>query len=141
MANIIAELTARIEEYRATNKNPCKNYATEAAAEKAIRDKKLAEIEAANKAARDKAAAELKASQDAAAEAQAELKAKQDAEAKAVADKLAAEKAAAKLLVKQKMEASITGLSLVLPESEITQDIMSKFQGFKRWALQQVSQL
>lgn len=35
MANIIAELTARIEEYRATNKSPCKNYATEAAAEKA----------------------------------------------------------------------------------------------------------
>ena len=33
--NIIASLTARIEEYRTTNKNPCKNYATEAAAEKA----------------------------------------------------------------------------------------------------------
>ncbi|BCG66169.1 hypothetical protein Bhz58_00034 [Stenotrophomonas phage vB_SmaS_Bhz58] len=35
MANIIAELTARIEEYRKDNKNPCKNYGTEAAAEKA----------------------------------------------------------------------------------------------------------
>lgn len=33
--NLIAELTARIEEYRAENKNPCKNYATEAEAEKA----------------------------------------------------------------------------------------------------------
>lgn len=33
--NIINDLTARIEEYRATNKNPCKNYATQAAAEKA----------------------------------------------------------------------------------------------------------
>jgi hypothetical protein len=33
--NVIAALTARIEEYRAENKNPCKNYATEAAAEKA----------------------------------------------------------------------------------------------------------
>ena len=33
--NIIADLTARIEDYRATNKQPCKNYATEAAAEKA----------------------------------------------------------------------------------------------------------
>ena len=31
MANLITELTARIEEYRATNKNPCKNYATEKA--------------------------------------------------------------------------------------------------------------
>ena len=112
-----------------------------AAAEKAIRDKKIAEIEAANKAARDKAAAELKASQEAAAKAQAELKSKQDAEVKAAAEKLAAEKAAAKLPVKQKMEAAITGLSLVLPESEITSDIMTKFQGFKIWALQQISQL
>lgn len=33
--NIIKHLTARIEEYYATNKNPCKHYATEAAAEKA----------------------------------------------------------------------------------------------------------
>ena len=33
--DIIADLTARIEQYRATNKNPCKNYATKAAAEKA----------------------------------------------------------------------------------------------------------
>jgi len=33
--NIITSLTARIEEYRTTNKNPCKNYASEAAAEKA----------------------------------------------------------------------------------------------------------
>lgn len=35
MANVITELTARIEEYLADNKNPCKNYATEATAEKA----------------------------------------------------------------------------------------------------------
>lgn len=35
MANLITELTARIEDYRATNKQPCKNYATEDAAEKA----------------------------------------------------------------------------------------------------------
>lgn len=35
MANVITNLTARIEEYRAENKNPCKNYATEASAEKA----------------------------------------------------------------------------------------------------------
>lgn len=33
--NVITQLTARIEAYRATNKQPCKNYATEAAAEKA----------------------------------------------------------------------------------------------------------
>jgi len=35
MANIINDLTARIEAYRKENKNPCKNYATQAAAEKA----------------------------------------------------------------------------------------------------------
>lgn len=33
--NIIKNLTARIEEVRSTNKNPCKSYATEAAAEAA----------------------------------------------------------------------------------------------------------
>lgn len=33
--NIIETVTARIEEYRATNKQPCKNYATQQAAEKA----------------------------------------------------------------------------------------------------------
>lgn len=33
--NLITTLTARIEEFRATNKQPCKNYGTEAAAEKA----------------------------------------------------------------------------------------------------------
>ncbi len=33
--NITKTLIARIEDYRETNKNPCKNYATEAAAERA----------------------------------------------------------------------------------------------------------
>lgn len=33
--NVIETLTARIEDYRATNKQPCKNYATREAAEKA----------------------------------------------------------------------------------------------------------
>ena len=33
--NMITLLTNRIEEYRQENKNPCKNYATEQAAEKA----------------------------------------------------------------------------------------------------------
>jgi hypothetical protein len=34
--NIIETVTARIEEYRTTNKQPCKNYATQQAAEKAV---------------------------------------------------------------------------------------------------------
>lgn len=33
--NIIETLVARIEDYRATNKQPCKNYGTQQAAEKA----------------------------------------------------------------------------------------------------------
>ena len=34
--NVIQSVTSRIESYRKENKNPCKNYATEAAAEKAV---------------------------------------------------------------------------------------------------------
>lgn len=34
--NIVNTLIARIEEYRATNKQPCKNYASQEAAEKAL---------------------------------------------------------------------------------------------------------
>jgi len=33
--NVTDTVTARIEDYRSTNKNPCKSYATRAAAEKA----------------------------------------------------------------------------------------------------------
>jgi len=33
--NIITSLTVRIEDYRSTNKNPCKSYATQQSAEKA----------------------------------------------------------------------------------------------------------
>ena len=33
--DIIASLIARVEEYRATNKNPCKNYGTKHAADRA----------------------------------------------------------------------------------------------------------
>ncbi len=99
---------------------------------------KLAKIEAANKAARDKAAAELKAANDAAAKYAADLKAKQDAEAKVLADKIAAEKKAAKAPVKEKMRIAVSSLALVLPDSEITSDILSKFNGFKKWALDQI---
>lgn len=99
---------------------------------------KLAAIEAENKRIREKAAADLKASQDAAAKAEAELQAKKEAERKAELDRLAAEKKAAKAPIKQRMEAAVTGLVLVLPESEVTADIMAKFTGFKLWALQQI---
>lgn len=102
---------------------------------------KLAAIEAENKRVRDKAATELKASQDAAAKAQAELQAKKAAEDKAEAERLAAEKKAAKAPVKEKLSVAVNNLTLVLPESEITSDIMAKFNGFKTWALQQIQSL
>jgi len=40
--NVINDVISRIEDARATNKSPCKNYATEAAADKAT--KKIAEL-------------------------------------------------------------------------------------------------
>jgi hypothetical protein len=42
--NVTDNLTARIEDYRTTNKRPCKNYATREAAEKATA--KMAQIAA-----------------------------------------------------------------------------------------------
>jgi hypothetical protein len=43
--NLIKNLIARVEDYRKDNKNPCKNYATEARAEKVAEEvsKKLKE--------------------------------------------------------------------------------------------------
>jgi len=89
----------------------------------------------------DKAAAELKAAQESAAKAAAELKARKDAEDKAVAEKLAAEKKAAKKPIKEKLSIAIDSLVLELPESDITSDIMVKFNGFKSWAISQISGL
>jgi hypothetical protein len=34
--DVVTSLIARIEEYRSSNKNPCKSYKTEAAAKKAV---------------------------------------------------------------------------------------------------------
>lgn len=118
-----------------------KKQQEQAAKERAENDAKLAAIEAENKMVRDKAAAELKASQEAAAKAQAELKAKQDADAKIAAEKLAAEKKAAKAPIKEKLKTAVKSLDLVLPESEISVDILAKFNGFKSWALQQIETL
>lgn len=102
---------------------------------------KLAAIEADNKRVRDKAAAELKAANEAAAKVQVELQAKKAAEEKAIADKLAAEKKAAKAPVKEKLTIAINSLVLNIPDSEISAEITSKFNGFKSWALLQISNL
>jgi hypothetical protein len=83
-----------------------------------------------------------------AAKLAAELKAKQDAEkaeaarlAKIEADRIAAEKKAAKAPVKEKLNVAVSALNLELPESEITPDIMAKFNGFKQWALSKINNL
>lgn len=112
----------------------------QAALLKAEKDKAAAEKAEADKKAAQQAA-ELKAAQDAAAKAAKELQDKKDAEAKAESDRVAAEKKAAMAPVKEKLSVAVNSLSLVLPESEITADIMAKFNGFKAWAIQQVNSL
>lgn len=102
---------------------------------------KIAEIELANKLAREKAAKELAEQQAAAKKLADELQAKKDAEAKELADKIAAEKKAAKAPVKEKMRIAIHALNLDLPASELTADILAKFNGFKDWATKQIESL
>lgn len=120
---------------------------------------KLAEIEANNKKAREKAAKEQAAKDKAAADEFAkqkaianklalELKEKQDADRKEqekkdkeLAEKLAAEKKAAKAPIKEKLKVAVTALDLKIPESEISADILAKFNGFKTWALTQINSL
>lgn len=108
------------------------------------------EAEQQEKAAKERAEneAKLKAIADEAEKLQAELKRKQDAEkaeadrkAKEFADKIAADKKAAKAPVKEKLKIAINGLSLTLPESELSGSITTKFVGFKSWALQQIESL
>ncbi len=114
--------------------------------EKAAKEKAEAErlLQAERKAAADNLAKE----QEAARKLAAELKAKQDAEkaeqerlAKIEADRLAAEKKAAKAPVKEKLKVAVSALTLTIPESEITADLMAKFDGFKSWALKQIELL
>lgn len=77
-----------------------------------------------------------------------ELKAKEEAEAaeqrrleKEAADKLAAEKKAAKAPVKTRMKSAIDAMVLQLPESDVTEIILSKHQEFKKWALTKIESL
>jgi len=125
--------------------------AAAAAAEKKLQEERaeaarLAKIEADKQAAilkeeqqrAAKIAAELKEAQEAAAKAAKELQDKKEAEAKAEAERIAAEKKAANAPVKEKLSVAINGLSLALPDSEITTGIMDKFNGFKSWALRQI---
>lgn len=106
-------------------------------AEQEKADKERAEQQAiidAQKKENDRIAKEL-------AEKQAAEKAEANRQAKIEADRIAAENKAAKAPVKVKLETAINALTLDLPESEITADIMAKFAGFKTWALQQIQSL
>ena len=106
----------------------------------------------------DEAAATLKATEDAAlayrkrmeqeqeAKAAAELKAKQETE-RLEAEKIEAAKIAAKAPDKVKLISWITKLEAPMPEMRndaakaTAADITAKFEGFKRWANQQIEKL
>lgn len=131
-----------------------------ALAEERAETARLAKIESDKQAAilkdqQDKAEKErnenetkLKAAADEADRLQKELEAKQAKEkaeqeriAKELADKKVEEEKAAKAPIKEKMKVAINALSLTLPESKITADILSKYEGFKTWALSQIESL
>lgn len=119
---------ARIEREAAEKKLQAER--AEAAKQAKIQAAKLAEeLEKANKLAE-------------------ELQAKKDAEeaelnrlAQIEADKIKAEQEAAKAPVKEKLRVAIESLSLTLPESDITNELMAKFNGFKTWATAQINNL
>lgn len=107
---------------------------------KDIEAKKQAEIIAKQKVESDKLAAALKAKAD------AELKEKQRIEAENKA-KLEAEKKAAKAPDKDKLIAWINELKLnptnlkVKESTEMAINIQNRFDGFKKWALEQINSL
>lgn len=102
------------------------------------------------KAAKEKAEsdAKLKAAADEAdrlqkeiEKKQAEEKAESDRIASELAQKIAEEEKAAKAPIKEKLKVAIESLSLQLPESKITVDILTKYGEFKSWALQHIETL
>jgi hypothetical protein len=121
----------------------------------AEREKERKEAEAKQKAIEDQARIErekteaiAKAEAKKRAELEAELQAKKEAEAKAEQAKKDAEIQAkkeadklAKAPIKQKLKVALDSLKLELPKSDITADILSKFDGFKRWAAGEIDKL
>lgn len=161
----IAEENAMLEEQKRIREENERLKAEQAAAEAALaaeraeQAKRLAAIEEENRKAREKAAKEqaererkaeeeLKAKQaevDRLAKIEADRVAAEKAEAarlaKIEADRIAAEKKAAKAPIKEKIKTAINALELVLPDSEISADILAKFNGFKTWAVSQADSL
>lgn len=70
-----------------------------------------------------------------------ELQTRKDTEAKAEANRIAAEKKAAKAPVKVKLATVIDALVLELPQSDITSELLEKFEGFKAWAINKITLL
>lgn len=152
--------TARLAKIESDRQAALLKEAEEKAAAERAESARLAKIEAdkqaailkeqQEKAAKEKAEldAQLKAAADEKERLQKELEAKlaqekeeADRIAQELADKKAEEEKAAKAPVKEKMKIAINNLLLPLPESDITTDILSKFEGFKSWALQQIESL
>lgn len=148
---IEAERLAQIEEQKRIAAENIRLAAekAEADAKLAIESEKNRIIEAKlaeeRKIANDKAVAEankMKALQE---ELEAELKAKKDAELKAEAEQIALElklKAEADAPINEKLILWIASLSISNApiDNDVTRDILIKFEGFKKWALAQVSQ-
>lgn len=147
----------RIENERLKKEAEEMEKAIQAAKKQAEEERKAAEAKLASErseAARlakieaDKQAAILKAEKEKADKLAAELKAKQDAEeaerkrlVKIEADRIAAEKKAAKAPVKERLLVAVNGLTIALPDSEITADLLAKFESYKKWALTQIENL
>lgn len=106
--------------------------------------KERAKAEAEKKAIEDK----LKAEAAERLKIEKELEAKKQAEAKIESDRveaekkrIAEEKKLAKAPVKQKLKLSIDSLTLELVDSEVTPEIMEKFNGFKSWSKSKIESL
>lgn len=135
------EIEAQLEKQRLAHLAQVEKERKEAEAkQKAIEDQVRIE--------REKAEAIQKAEAEKTAKLEAELKAKKEAESKAEQAKKDAEIQAkkeadklAKAPIKQKLKVALDALKLELPESDITADILSKFDGFKRWATSEIEKL
>lgn len=134
----------RIEAQRVENER-LKKEAEVKEKERQAEAKKQAELLAKQKAESE---AKLKQEREAREKIEAELESKRQAEIiekNRIEDeekkRLAEEKKLAKAPVKQKLKISIDSLSLELIDSEVTPEILEKFNGFKRWAMNKIESL
>ena len=123
-----------------------KERAESEAKQKSIQDEanRIAKIEA-DKQAEIQAAkdAEIKKEREAKECLEAELKATKDAEIKAEAERLAKEKELAKAPVKNQLTEWVNAFELpdTKIDHELSKEIQSKFEAFKKWSLTQINNL